>query len=549
MQSVCKLRRLLPELDDRYAHYDEVPCGIETFIKSPEYLDAAEDCWDNVVDELKEIFNENPLKDNFSTYKEVVELWGIGSGKSFLISVSKAYIVYRLQCYKNPQAMYGLARNSEIALINTSKTGPQAKKVVFGEIGNRIQNSPWFQTYCKPDKNIKSELRFPKDIIIFPGSSAAAAALGYTVISGTIDEAAFFTVTDDHDIAEEAYDGLDRRIVGRFSGKGLLFIISSPQYKDDFIERKIKESETNKNIRGVRRPVWENRPDDIQEIESGKTFQLKNPATGVKTDIPIKYKDTFERNPAKAWRDFGAVPSEVLEPYMSEREIDNLRCSMEQSGLPVVIADNQWTGNTLPKHAIYNAHFDLAVSRDKCGFAMGHYDQGMVNIDVILRIVCEQQAIKMRKNNEPYDLICGKEQINFEECRQIVYTLCEKGYNIRKVTYDQFQSVDSRQILESKGFVAGLLSVDKDMIAYDTMKSLINTNRLSSVNHPHALAEARRLELIQGKKVDHPPKFSKDLTDAMAAVCRTIMEDFDAPMEYEETEHDNSYDVQVTEII
>ena len=529
--------------------YDEIPCDIETFIKSPEYLDAAEDCWDNVFEELKEIFNESPLSKNLSKYKEIVELWGIGSGKSFLISAADAYITYRLQCYKNPQAVYGLARGSEIAIINTSKTGPQAKKVVFGEVNNRIQNSPWFQTYCKPDKNIKSELRFPKNVIIFPGSSASAAALGYTIISGTIDEAAFMVVTDEHDVAEETYEGLDRRIVGRFSGCGLLFIISSPQYVDDFIERKLKEAVTNKSIRGVRRPVWENRPDDKEDIEKERCFVLKHPRSHEPTKIPNKLLDTFNRNPSKAWRDFGAVPSMVLEPYFSDREIDNLKLAMTSFSLPTLIKDNDWTGETFPKHTEYFVHNDLAYTRDKVGFAMGHYDQGDVIIDLNLRIVCERQAMKMKENSEPYDLICGKEQINFEQVRQIVYTLVDKGYNIRKITYDQFQSVDSRQLLEQQGFVTGLLSVDKDLIGYETLKSLINTNRLKCQPSTILMSECQRLELIKGKKVDHPPLGSKDVADAVAGVCRSVMEEFDTIVEEEETCYNDEHQIQVTDQI
>jgi len=265
--------------------------------------------------------------------------------------------------------------------------------------------------------------------------------------------------------------------------------------------------------------------------------------------IPNKYKDAFDRNPAKAWRDFGAVPSLVLEPYFTSREIENLKKSMEDYTLPILVRDNNWTGETMPQNATYNVHIDLAVSRDKCGFAMGHYDQGGVVVDIVLRIVSETQAIAMRQKNDKYDFICGKTQINFGEIRDIIYTLVEKGYNIRKVTFDQFQSVDSRQILEAHGFEAGLLSVDRDLIGYDTLKSLINTNRFSCPRHDVLLAECQRLELKQGKKVDHPPLGGKDVADSVAGICRSLMEDFDAPEEYEETQYNDDCQVQVTEEI
>ena len=94
-----------------------------------------------------------------------------------------------------------------------------------------------------------------------------------------------------------------------------------------------------------------------------------------------------------------------------------------------------------------------------------------------------------------------------------------------------------------------LLSVDRDMIAYDTLKSLIATDRLSCIQNDTFLSEMRRLELKQGKKVDHPPNGSKDCADAVAGICRTLMEQFDVQVEEEETFVDESVQVKITEEI
>ncbi len=90
------------------------------------------------------------------------------------------------------------------------------------------------------------------------------------------------------------------------------------------------------------------------------------------------------------------------------------------------------------------------------------------------------------------------------------------GFNIAQVSYDGFQSVDSRQILQRQGFRTKLVSVDRDLAAYETLKELINTGRLRMPDYEPLKRELRSLEIIRGRKVDHPPRGSKDVADSVA---------------------------------
>ena len=114
---------------------------IQTFIDSPDYLNAKTECWDSIKDDLEELFKGN--------YTEAVFCCAIGSGKSFASSIIMAYMAYKLLCLKDPQGFFGLARDSQICFINMSLRAEQSKKVVFGEIKARIDNSPWYIKYCQ----------------------------------------------------------------------------------------------------------------------------------------------------------------------------------------------------------------------------------------------------------------------------------------------------------------------------------------------------------------------------------------------------------------
>ncbi|MCL4354186.1 hypothetical protein M1349_01810 [Patescibacteria group bacterium] len=206
---------------------------------------------------LIEIFNE-PGK-----YDEVVIIGGIGIGKSFLSGAGVAYLIHRLLCLKNPKQHFGLAGSVPIAIMNMSVNALQAKTVVFGQIVDAVK-APWFKiNNYLPDPNIKSQLKLPKNIEVIPGNSQDTYFVGYDLFSGILDEGAWHEVTDEKDYAEEGYNAMQRRIKSRFPGKGMLFIITSPRYVDDFVERKFKEAETNPRIYAKRIRSWESLPKDF----------------------------------------------------------------------------------------------------------------------------------------------------------------------------------------------------------------------------------------------------------------------------------------------
>lgn len=118
-----------------------------------------------------------------------------------------------------------------------------------------IEDSNYFQNHFAFDKKIKSELRFPKNIVIKPVSGASTALLGQNVFGGVLDEVNFMDLVDksrknpeggEYDQAIELYNTIARRRLSRFlvNGKlpGMLCMVSSRRYPGQFTDKKEAEA-------------------------------------------------------------------------------------------------------------------------------------------------------------------------------------------------------------------------------------------------------------------------------------------------------------------
>ena len=483
--------RLRPEQIERafdpLEGYVEQPVPIRQFLEDPKYLNAPE-IWPDVRTDLLELFDPEKHYDH-AVFDE-----GIGSGKSYKSSIITTYLLYTLLCLRNPQAYFNLAPGSIIMLLNMASNAKQAQKVVFNEVKNRVEHCRWFisRGYL-PDREIQSELRFPKNLVILPGNSSATFPMGYNLYAGILDEAAWYTDNQVRDLAEDIYDALDRRIRSRFGRQGLLVTISSPRYVDDYIETLMREAEHQPRTLAVRRTTWGARPN-----WEGPTFDEIHPRTKEVVHVPIELEDAFKRNRDKAWRDYGAVPSLALEPYFKQMDLI-AKCIVDSMSHPLDEMGRMLESFRPIMGMIYYMHLDLSLVSDATGIAMAHRDGVTVTLDLIHRIAAQP----------------GKE-INLSEITNFVLALKTRGFNLGLVTFDQFQSAQSIQDLNANFIKAERLSVDKDLGPYETLKETAYSGHLRMYHHEWLINEMTRLELIEGKKVNHPAKGSKDVADAVA---------------------------------
>lgn len=470
-------------------------------------------------------FNKKILTDVFDkgSYDEILYIAGIGSGKSYVSSMAISYIIYRLLCLKDPQANFRFAKGTKVAFLNIATNFSQAKDVVFSEIKNRIDNNPWFQTYYPPDPKIKSLLRFGKGIHVLPVGSNEEAPLGYNVFGAIIDEASFHVATKEKDYAEEAYHQIKKRIRSRFLTQGKLFIITSPRYVYDFAEKKFADDDSP-SLYKTRVSLWEARAEDYAASPKFDLGKYLSEFKGIK--VPVDLETDFKSNPERAMRDYGAQPSLAIQGFFRNPTVVDAAVNRNRKH-PIrnerTIDFYDWFINSKNK-ATYDPdkryiHVDLGLGKggkgDAAGMAMGKFD-GWQEV--------ETESGKIEKRPKIYiDYMeqikaQSRDEIRFEDIRRRIYKMREIGYNIAKVTFDGWQSIDSVQILKDTGFKADFFSVDRTTEAYYTLKAAILEKRIDIYHYPIFIQEVKSLEEIRGTKIDHPREGSKDVSDAVAGV-------------------------------
>jgi len=280
-------------------------------------------------------------------------------------------------------------------------------------------------------------------------------------------------------------------------------MISSPRHRGDFLERKLEEAKANPKIYASRKATWELKP---QGTYHGETFECQG------LHVPVEYHDEFERNEHRAIRDLAARPVETFSPFFPdvtvlERAIDpDLVHPFDETGR---LKDWYRPHDDAPRYI----HVDLALTKDACGIAMAHCEQDPTHDDKPTVVVDFMLQIRPPAGGE----------IQFSSVRELIVRLAERGFNIAQVTFDSYQSADSRQILRRKGLNVELVSVDQTIEHYETLKELLNEGRIRCYRYEPLLRECRGLELIQGTKVDHRPGGSKDVADAVtAAVSQAV---------------------------
>ncbi len=97
------------------------------------------------------------------------------------------------------------------------------------------------------------------------------------------------------------------------------------------------------------------------------------------------------------------------------------------------------------------------------------------------------------------------------------------------MSYDGWQSVDSRQQMQKAGYDVKELSVDKKPVPYNILKSTIMEGRLDIYPYEPFTSEVTQLRDYTHLKsvkpaIDHPPKGRKDVSDAVCGVTTRLME-------------------------
>jgi hypothetical protein len=162
---------------------------------------------------------------------------------------------------------------------------------------------------------------------------------------------------------------------------------------------------------------------------------------------------------------------------------------------------------------VYFIHVDLAQKHDHCAVALAHVDHW-----VTMKIAgqMKEASPKVVVDVVRWWTPTKDKSVNFAEVRDYILQLRSRGFNIKLVTFDRWNSHDMMQQMIAYGMKSEILSVAKKH--YDDMQLVITEERLVGPKIPLLIEELLQLRIIKDK-VDHPRKGSKDLSDA---VCGAI---------------------------
>lgn len=522
------------------------PVHIEEFMFSTRYLSRPKsEIYPAVMDELISINEQHGRVIN--TITEAVFTGGIGSAKTTTALYTLAYQLYLLSCYRNPHQTFGMDSTSEIIFIFQSLKALLAKEVDFDRFRTICQQSYYFTTVFPYAKDVQSKLVFPNRIEVKPIGSDSG-AIGQNVLGGLIDEVNFMQVVEEskkmvgnavYDQAKIIYDSVSRRIKTRFIDQGgmpgILCLVSSKNYPGEFTDVKIEEAKTDPTIYVYYKRVWDIKPPGTF---SGETFTVFTGDEGRRPrlvdrpheialedqelliEAPVEFRQQFERDIIGSLRDLAGIGTMARVPYIQEYEkvqqafgrtksVLTKQVHDFQESTPLLILPNRFVDTHIPRWV----HVDLAVSGDSAGVACGYAHSFEARGNELLPVVKYDFLLQVvpPKGGE----------IKFYRIRDLLHKLKLTGLDIRWVTFDSFQSVDSVQLLRQAGYATGYVSMDTETLPYDMTKSAFYDGRIWLPEHQICQREFLSLERVRKNtkfKVDHPPNGSKDVSDAVAGV-------------------------------
>jgi hypothetical protein len=524
--------------------YRVPPVDVETFLLDPYYLNLHGQVFPEVMPYVKEV--------NSGKYVEAVFTGGIGSAKTTIALWTTAYQLYLLSITRNPHSLYGISVNDELIVVFQNITEKLARTVDYPRFKEMITRSPYFQQHFPHDDSLESEMNFPNRIIVKPVSGSSMATIGQNVIGGLIDELNYMAVIEKssravdagtYNQAVEVYNSIARRRKSRFlkEGKmpGILCLVSSKRYPGQFTDTKEEEAKTDPTIFIYNKRVWDIKPESFSKrkfpVFIGDDFRkprILEPGEKVPAEdqhlidrIPEDFRVDFEKDIINALRELAGVSNLTKSPFIPDpaaiarvfvkRASIFSRDDTDFDRRELKIIPRSFVNPEMPRFC----HIDLAVTGDSVGLTIGHVnkfvtmDRGGGVAEVLPNIYIDGALeVTPPRNGE----------ILFYKLRRLLYMVRSLGLNLRWVTFDAFQSVDSIQLLRQKGYAVGLTSMDKETTPYDFTKAAIYDKRISIPTNPKLLKELRELQFAlqpnKKFKVDHLPNGSKDVADSLAGV-------------------------------
>lgn len=536
---------LIDDLNDN-SEFEEIPVDIDTFMGKG-YLEQTgvtlsyyqKEMIEHMTqiyryETLVDLYGEKEAKRRYSkTVREVICMVGKGSGKDFCAEIACAYVVYKLMCLKDPALYFGKPPGDSFDIVNVAINADQAQNVFFKGLSRMVKKSPWFANKIEPKQR---QIAFDKNITVYSGHSEAEAFEGLNLIMCILDEIAGFEhhKGDDEEgksPAQAIYDMYDASITSRFGDNGKLVLLSFPRSKGDFIASRYDEvvGEVHSHpkehtfVLNPKLPIdtpgnsftieWTE--DEIISYKYDGIWALRRPSWEVNPTKTIDiYMRDFFKEPAKALGKFAAEPQESVGGFFDDHGLIDEFAKYHNSWNQT---ESRFDESFQPRDDVdYFIHVDLARKHDRCVVSMAHVEgwqqQGQMGAQEFVPLVKVDMVRYWKPDRD--------RQVDFAEVREFIMTIIRKGFHIKKITFDQWQSEEMIKYFNRVGVPADILSVG--LQHYMDLKLIITERRGQAPYSEILRRELKQLFITKnGKNVDHPrtKEGSKDISDS---VCGAI---------------------------
>ena len=518
--------------------FEEIPVDIEEFVTSRDYLGLPplSEYQYQMIKASTQIYKKETLIKLYGeeegnkrwgqTCNEVIFQLGKGSGKDYTSTIACSYVVYLLLCLKDPARYYGKPPGDSIDIINVAINAIQAQQVFFKGFKTRITRCRWFDG--KYEAKMGSVV-FDKSVTVHSGHSQRESWEGYNLLFAVLDEISGFDLdstsgNEQSKTASAIYKMFRGSVDSRFPQFGKVILLSFPRFKNDYIQQRYNEVVADKEVivRTHTFKVDEDLPDGTEGNEftieweedhiinynQPKVFALKRPTWEINPTIKIEdLAMNFYSDPIDALSRFACMPPESIDALFHSREKVETAFSNLNLALDDTNSFKDWFQPEEEKQ--YYIHVDLALKHDHCAVTMAHVDKWVT-----------MKMAGAYTDAQPYVVVDAvrywtptKEKVvDFTEVKNYIISLKQRGFDIRRVTFDRWNSYDMMEQLKSYGMNCEVLSVAKKH--YEDMLLSVMEERISGPRLPLLIDELLELRIVKKDKVDHPRKGSKDLADA-----------------------------------
>jgi hypothetical protein len=486
--------------------------------------------------------------------------WGKGGGKDHTCRMIAMRVCYLLLCLKSPQSYYQMPEQDSIHVLNVASSSKQAQRAFFAPMRRAVQRPGcWFQRNAGIDildaaerqrRGARGErtvtlldtIRFEHNIEAVSGHSDADSQEGLNLILGIADEIDAFRSAaelarnagpkqrESSSSAEAILDMIRTSATTRFPETFKNVHISYPRYLGSTIQQLVAKGKADNEQRGDK-----------------SRYYVSGPLATWEANPRIKGKESFaedyEKDPALAEAKYECKPRRAINPYFANEEAIR-DCLTEYAQPPVSVAYVREGATWKPvytfspemypvKGALYAMHADLAATGDRAGVTMAHvkrwqdhaltgYDEDGIEIKV-----SERRPVVKVDFTISYESDAGARppmEIQIRWARMLCLELRRMGFPVVRFTFDQWQSKDSMQILESHGIETDRFSTDVSEEGWRTLRDVMYEGRLEMPARELTVIELLGLSRLPNGKIDHLGDSSKDEADSLAGAVAGALE-------------------------